>query len=340
MKKVTMVLAMSLITLMAGAQGSVEIKDLSGAGQKKFKKAPKKVYIAEFRVMYQLLFSQVEVAEGGREIGGGYRGDAKAGLTMAVQGVNEQDIKDVTNDLYQNYVKKLQGAGYEVLNADAASGTKAYEDWERKTGGGLNEAQVPGYIMSTPSNFDYYVKRTNKKGKEKKSFIPNTHKVSAELGGAVVISVNVVVPFVVDAESRASKAVSKTIGGLAKIVMKPDLRIEKEITHGAQTKVSYVYAEKKVAVDAVSNWVLKNNIDIPGVFEEKKYKASESADQDLWGSDYGALTVYHVNDKYLSKTHPIPCEKEKYKQGVLDASTNYLDATLTNFFNYAAGKKK
>lgn len=311
---------------------TVELKDISGSGQNKFKKTPKRIYIAEFRVNYQLLFSQVEKAEGGREIGGGYRGDAKAGLTMAVQGIEASDLLEITDKLYTNYVRSLKSAGYEIIPAGNVAGAKGYTDWERKKGGTINEAQYAGFITVIPTEYEYYVKRTKEGGKEKTGFIDNILSISDDID-APVIKVNILVPFVEDAESGASKALGKAVGGVAKVVARPYLRIEKDIISSAQTKVMYGFKEG-MGIQALTNLCLKSNVDIPGIFEDKKYKAAESADTDMWGTQVGALTLFNVSDKYLSKTHPIPCDASKYKSEVYKAMDSYLTATLNEFLSF------
>lgn len=330
-----------LIFLLAGLAGTVsgqavEIKDISGFGQGKFKKSPRKIYIAQFRVNYQLLFSQVEVAEGGGTIGGGYRGDARAGLTMAVKGVSSEDLQEITDKLYNEYVSKLKAAGYEVLSADQAAGAKEYEGWERKVGGTLNESQYPGFITAIPTGYEYFVKKT-KDGKEKGTFTDNSLKISNNVK-ASVIKVNMVIPFVEDAESGASKALGKAAGGVAKVVLRPYLRLEKDIaasagtfsTDMAQTKVTYAFMEG-MGTQAISNLCLKDDVPMPGIFEDKKYKAVETADTDMWGTQVGALVIFNVSDKYLSKTQPLPCDPKQYKDAVFGACSRYLDATFNEF---------
>lgn len=341
MRKVLLTIAIACCAILAAAQDpSIEIKDISGFGQKKFRGAPKKVYISQFRVNYQLLYSQTETAEGGRTLGGGYRGEAKAGLTMAVQGIEAADLMQITDKLYADFVSGLTNAGYELLSADDAAKAKNYQGWERKAGGTLNESQYPGYITAIPTGYEYFVKKTNESGREKTGFGDNTLKVSNDIG-APVIRVNLVIPFVEDAESHGSKALGKVVGGLAKVVLRPYLRLEKDpvataggfSTDAAQTKVTYGFMEG-MGTQAISNLCLKSSIDIPGIFEDKKYKAVESADQDLWGTSYGALTIFNVSDVYLKKTQPLPCDAAKYKQGVGEAAGSYLKATLDEFLSY------
>lgn len=328
-----------LLLLVGAAIAQVELKDISGSGQGKFKKSPKKIYIAQFRVNFQLLYSQTETAEGGRVMGGGYRSEAKAGLTMAVKGVSAADLQEITDKLYQDYVAKIKSEGFELVSAEEASASKQFVDWERKTGGTLNEAQYPGYITAIPTGFEYFVKRTKDGGKEKTSFVDNSLKISNDIK-ATVVKVGIVVPFVEDAESAGSKMLGDAVKGIAKVVLRPNLRIEKDIvgTAGAfssdvaVSKISYGFQEG-MGTMAMTNLHLKNDIEIPGIFEDKKYKAVETASTDLWGTDYGALTIFQVNDKFLSKAQPLPCDPAKYKEGVLNAAGSYLSATLSEFLS-------
>lgn len=321
--------------------GQVEIKDVSGYGQKKFKDAPKKMYLASFRVIYQMMFSQTEVARGGRELGGGYRGDATAGLNMAIKGLETSDLQELTNEIYEGYLSQLRASGYELVSIDEAQKSEEFEGFERKMGGTLNEAQFPGLITAVPTGFEYLIKKTSNKGKEKGRF--NGFKLSADLAGTVVSQVTIVVPFVEEAESMLSKGLTKTLGGVAKIVVKPNLRIESEIMGStgawgldvAQTRTSYWFAERKIKPLSTSNIQLKKDLDIPDIIEEKKYKASESSQSDLWGSSYGALTVFNVTDTFLENTFPIEVNAEKYKSAVKGAASKYLSTALDNLLSYA-----
>lgn len=339
MKNLITIYLVLLLTWVVSAQSPVEIKDVSGYGQKKFNEAPKKIYIAQFRVNFQLLYSQVEKDEGGRTLGGGYRGEAKAGLTMAIQGIESSDLLEITDRIYTQYLERLKREGYEVLTAAQVESAKSFEGWERKEGGTLNEAQYPGYITVIPTGYEYFVKKTKDSGREKSTFVDNTLNISNDVD-APAVKINIVVPFVEDAESGASKALGKAVGGLAKVVLRPYLRIEKDAvgtaggfsTDAALTKSIYGY-KKGMKTQAYSGYQLKSNIDVPGIFEDKKYKAVETADTDLWGTSVGALTIFNVNDKYLSKTQPLPCDASKYKRAVGNAASLFLNAALEEFLS-------
>ncbi|MGE0589110.1 MAG: hypothetical protein AB7O48_11095 [Cyclobacteriaceae bacterium] len=326
MKKNTITVLILIFTV-TSLSAQVKIKEISGMGQKKFKDAAKKVYISDFRVNYQLLYSQTEVAEGGREIGGGYRGDAKAGLTMGVKGLEQGDLMEITNHIYQKYAQEFQSMGFAIVSASDASKIEEFEGYELKEGGTISEDQFPGLLSTTPGNYQYLIKKTTAKGKEKGRF--NGYKASAQLGGAIVASLNIDVLFVEDAESGASKALGKAVGGVAKIVVRPNLRIAE-----ARSNNQFFFAEKEIKPLAYTKMEVKDPVEIAGVFEDKKYKAAESAQTDNWGSQVGTMRYFNVSDSYLSKTIPLECDASKYKSGVKEAAGAYVDTIFATFKDY------
>jgi hypothetical protein len=325
MRKLLSLMLILLITSTSFSQA--KIKEISAIGQKKFKEAQKKVYISDFRVNYQVLFSQTEVAEGGREIGGGQRGDAVAGLTMGIKGLSQEDLMGITDAVYTYYKQQFEKMGYSFVSAEEASKIEEFAGYEMKSGGTFNEAQMPGLISTVPTNHQYLIKSTTGKGKEKGGF--NGYRASAQLGGIIIASFNTDVLFVEDAESFASKSLGDAVGGVAKIVVRPNLRLAQ-----ASTNNQFFFAEKEVKPLSFTKMELKEPVLIPGVFEDKKYKAAESSQSDMWGSDLGAMKVFHVSDSYLSKTIPLECESAKYTGGVHDAIKAYIDSIFEMYAAY------
>ena len=136
--------------------------------------------------------------------------------------------------------------------------------------------------------------------------------------------------FIEDAESGASKAMCDAFGGVAKIVVRPNLRI----ASGLSTFNEFYFAKKEVKPLSFTKMEIKDDIEIPGVFEDKKYKAAESAQTDNWGSSLGTMQVFNVSDAYLSKTIPLECDAEQYKSGVINGAKNYIDAIFNMFNSY------
>lgn len=318
----------------------VKFKDF-GYGQKKFGKAQKKIYVAQFRVIYQLMADWTESTQGGYQLGGGVKGKATARLAVGLQGIEENDLKEITDNWYNEYIDKLKAEGFEIIPASAAAKTEPYTGFEQKTGGDLSLAQYPGYIMSIPTGFEYFVKRTTKKGVEKKTFLDDSPKLSVALDGAVIAKVNLVVKFVQEAESGASKALGKLSGSVAKLVMETDLRVANDAAMGAgaltsdvvQTQAMYTYAVRKMAPEAQSNFLLKDQLDIAGVVEKKKYKSVETANVDMWGTQVGAMRIFSADNTYFENIQAVPVEAQKYKNGVHEAGTKFINATLNDFLS-------
>ena len=304
---------------------------------KDIKDAPKKIYIAEFWVAYQLVFSDQEETAAGMSYG-----KTKTSLTIAVDNINKEDLTEVTNKLYADYTQSLKSNGYEIITAADINGAKPYEGWELLEGGTLNEAQIGGYVYSTPSDYQYYVKKVTKKGKSKASFVDYSMKLSQALDGTIIAKVNMMVPFIEDAESQLSKTGAKMIGGVSKIVVKPNFRIMSEgMMEGHNTmynsKVFFGYSPKMNIQNSLTG-TLKDPVTISGVFEDKKYKsvATASANGTTGGGAYKIVTSYNVTSDQVQFAE---CNPAAYKDGVYKASKAYMDATLERFYNVAAGKK-
>ncbi len=341
-KLISAILAVLFLNVFAYSQvtGEVELKD-SGYAQKKFDKAPNKIYVAQFRVIYQLMADWSETTDGGYQLGGGVRGKATARLAVGLQGIEDTDIQGITDKLYAEYIEKLKSEGFEIVTADEAEKTESYADFERKTGGQLSLAQYPGFVMSIPTGYDYFVKRTSKKGVEKKTFLDDSPKISVDLGNVVVAKVNLVVKFVEDAESGASKALGKLSGGVAKVVMGTDLRLADDAVMGAgaftsdiaQTQALYTYAVRKMAAEAQCNFIMKNRVDIDGVVEEKKYKAVETAQTDMWGTQVGAMRIFSADNTYFENIQAVPVDAKLFDNGVYEAGSKFITATLNDFIS-------
>ncbi len=340
------VIALVTITTSFGQQvQKVETRNLASYGMKKFNEAPKKIFIQDFFINYQMLYDQVEIARGGREAGGGLRSNAKAQLVLGVQGVSEKDLQEITDKLYADYVSKLKSKGFIIVSAEEVSKTERFKDWQLLEGGTPSKAQFPGYVTTAPTGFKFLNKKVSEKGKlKKKSIFDNGMGTSKDLDGIIVARVNMIIPFMKDAESQGSKALVKSFGGVAKVVARPELSIIESTsveTKGVlgpkvvlmNTSSLFAYKES-LKKQATLNVIPKKRIVIKDVFEDKKYKAVKSASQDLWGTNYGAIRVFRVSDQVKSIMQAIPCESSTYKKGVLDASGQYLDKSLHEFFKY------
>ncbi len=349
MKKVMgLVLCQFFLTTAIFAQEvkEVKVKNLASFGMPKFKDAPKKVFVQEFYINYQMVYDQTSIAKGSPELGGGARGSAKAQLILGLQGIQEADLQAMTDQLYKEYTDRLKQAGFEIVTAADLQGDPTFEGWTVIDGGEPNKAQFPGYITTAPSNTQFFIKKETKSGKRKTKggAFDNGMGTSKSLGGIIVARVNVAIPFVEDGQSQGSRALTKTFGGVAKVVARPSLGVVNatsfQVKGGFAQKTiilnsNSLFAFKKgLKYQATLNVVPKKTIAIDGVLEDKKYKAVKSAEQDLWGSDYGAIRVFSASDAVLEKMQAVPCDPEVYKKGVMMGSSAYLNASLDEFLKY------
>lgn len=338
MKKILLTLFTAIIILPLTAQtiGEVDLKGINNYGLRKLKDGPKKVFIGQFRLNFQTMYIASEKKKGGFRGGSdytrSYKSDVEASLAIGLKGLKEQDLIDITNQLYQDLVAKLKAEGYEIIPASAAGKIEVLNDWEKRTGGQLSQSQYEGYVSVSPTGFDYLVRVVKDNGKEKGNILNRSAEVSKQLEGAALMIVNITIPFAQEAESGGSKLLGR-LGGGAKVVAETGLMIGNNALDVSGTTQYYangssvisIYAKQSMSNINVGNWVLKKPIIIDDVIEKKKFKAEETAKVD-WGTDAGFFKVYDVDDRFMSKVQSLTVSPEKYKSGVLGAASKYLNA--------------
>lgn len=282
--------------------GKISIKHAGNSGKDFLKKAPsKKIFIQDFFINYQMIFDHTEIAQGGRELGGGYRGDAKTRLVLAVKGVSPETLQAITDALYQDYVKKLESKGFEIVTAKDIK-TKWFDGFDIVQGG-TPTAGKAGFIRTAPTGFSYFTE------KESRSVFDTGLKLSKELEGMTIARVKAALAFTKDVESMISKGLTKSLGGVAKI------KVATELSLLSGRSVSLLGYREKMSNQGYFNSKLTKPLVVSGVFSDKKYKATASAQTDNWGSSNGAFTVFHADDTYKKYSQPVECDEAKYKKG-------------------------
>jgi hypothetical protein len=337
MKKIFLILLLGILAQPLFAQniGEVDLKEINNYGLKKLKDAPKKVFIGQFRLNFQTMYLDTEKKSGGFRGGSeytrSYKSDVSASLAIGLKGLNEQDLIDITNKLYEDLEAKFKAEGYEIIPASKAGTIESLNDWEKRVGGKLNQSQYEGYVSVVPTGFEYLVRNVKDDGKEKGNILNRASAVSKELDGALVMIVNITIPFAQEAESGGSKMLGK-LGGGAKVVAETGLMVSNNALDVSGTTQFYangssvisIYAKQSMSNINVGNWILKKPITIDGVIEKKKFKVEESAKVD-WGTDAGFFKVYDVDDRFMSKVQALQVNSEKYKAGVFDAASKYIN---------------
>lgn len=324
---------LGLVLLFAGITLSaqdIELKNLYtvNTAPKKMEDAPAKVYIRSFKVYYQMIAEAEKTNHGGRQFGGGaYKGDATARMCVAVKGVDPEQLQQLTNDLYNQFVAQLKAENLEVYTADEIPAIEFYEGWEKITGPHINEEQLKGYLMVAPANYSYYVKRVTEKGKEKDTFIDKAYKVSEELEDMIVADVNInVASLWLDASAKLGSA--KVKGG-------PFLRI----APGSTIKFQSGRLNKLNAAPLTASMVLvKKPLVINGVFEAEKFKVVADK-QTTTLSSFSYAPFFTVNDVSLDVTNYAECDGVVYIEKVSNHSQQFMQQGLEQFKAHRKGEK-
>jgi len=321
------------IPLLTNAQLVTEksLKDW-GYGERKLKKAPKKIYLKNFSVNYQVLSSNSEVATN-KDFN-----RSKAMMSVGLTGLETEDFQEITNKAYARAVGKLEAAGFEIVSADEASSIEFFEDYTRISGGTPSQAQIIGYISTAPNDFDFFVKRVTKKGKAKSNFFDITPKVSKQLGDIPVFETNVSFQFVtIDGSSFAGAAKMK--GKVDYVLAATGIGTSAEGIFGSKIETSptisrVVWKGGAAGAGALSIVQVSPKKDIPieGVVEKKKFKEYVNA-----GASYNPSYSSLVMSKEIEVSHQVKADREAYKAKTLQALNEYLDMVVEKFIENANG---
>ncbi|MCW5911041.1 MAG: hypothetical protein KIT62_08200 [Cyclobacteriaceae bacterium] len=322
MKKL-LTIAVVLIAVQAHAQ--ITENDVFAHGSfktKSFKNAPKRIFINSFNVYFQV-FGSARASTTGGEMLGTLRGNTNVAMGVSLDGVDNKDFLEITNEVYQQYVGKLKAMGYEIISADEAGKTEVYKDWLKKEGGELSATQSLGFLKVTPNDYSYYVKRETAKGKEKSGVFANTGVLSKQLNDAVIADVNMTFYFV------QMKTFDNEFLGYSQVTGKPNFRFVRvlgDIKNQVLSSANYAFGKNLTAVEAAINTSLKKDLGSnETVFEDVKLKESAVAASKAI-PDYAAIVF--VNNKNISVSHYLTCNPDLYKSETKRMMTQFLDVSL------------
>lgn len=347
-KLLMIAIAFLLATATTFAQ-EVPVKSLSitEMKSKNLVEAPKKVYINNFKIYYQMIAEAEKTVHGGRQLGGGsYTGNATARLAVGVEGIDPEDLQSLTDKIYADYIASLQALGLEVHTARDIPSIPFYEEHQKLDGPRINQEQVKGSLMVVPSDFSYYVKKVTKKGKEKAGgfmaavtsvngataqefstalYHKGLPKISKDLDDAIVVDVAVnVLSIYLDPKSQL---------GTAKIKGGAYLRIQNAratYSSGKGNKPGAAYPE------AAAEILLIKPLQINGVFKSEEFKAVATKSRTTVPS-YAAF--FTVENKTVELSNTIECEASVYKEKVGDMVEAFLNTTLAKLETGLKGEK-
>jgi hypothetical protein len=326
MKKIILILLVAIFSIDLNAQQITE-KEVSKSGSfktGKFKKAPKKIYINSFNIYFQV-FGSARAGTSGGEMLGTLKGNTNVAMGVFLDGVDNADFQEITNKVYDRYVKNLKELGYEIITADEAGKTEELKDWVRKEGGNINAAQSVGFVKVTPNNYAYYVKRETNKGKEKSGFFANTAALSKELDDAVIADVNMTFYFV------QMKTFDNEFIGYSQVTGKPNFHLARllgDVNNQVLSSANYAFGKNLTASEAAINTTIKKGVWSNEEVFEKGLKFKESAAAASKSIPNYASVIF-VNNANMSASHYMPCNPELYKKETERMINEFLDVSLS-----------
>lgn len=344
-------LQLAIIVFIGVLCGNVNAQDLAEfkPGQQKYglgklKKGPKKIYIASFNVNFETYKEAISYKSSG-----GFRnnvkGEATARAAIGINGLQESDIQEKTNKLYEDFISELKSNGFEIITSETAAKTKTYEGWEKSSGPFVIESGLPGVMTSSPEGYSFFYKKETKEGKKKKGalgglFVPQ--KLSNELDDAVIVDVNLYFMY-----SEAGNDFFKSAGG-AKVKMFTNYRLIGDYfvaapktkgfirMKGAQTvdriNTSISFTKGKIGMGAETqyNGNLKNDLEINGVIKKEKVVAF-SKQSSATATSFTPIVI--VGPSYSELTKWIDVDSEKYSEGLFNAGSKFLSYHTKAFLN-------
>jgi hypothetical protein len=277
---------------------------------------PKRIYIWDFKVNYQLLINWLEVKKGGRQFGGGVKGDATAQLMLGIKSIEDKHLTDLTDSLYLLFKETLKKNGYLLATKEEISNSEILKKYKLKQGGYLEKTKSPGQVIVSPSNEEFYERIPRKffDAFARTRAYNHPHELSEEFNIAFV-SVNLNVSVFEDAESGFSKAIGK-ISGEAKLNAATRLKLNE------LSKIEFAFPKSNF------NYKPNNGIRILDVIPEKEFESRQSAEYDNLGTDYGSLRIFSAENRTFKNLQVIECNPLLYQNGVIKASNEFIKRTI------------
>lgn len=335
MKRINLpMLSFLLILLYASPVAFAQnIKDFKikmlGPANLNFRKSPKRIVISDFQVNFQTALQLEDKKKGGKMWRGGLKGDAKASLTLVLDGLNIEDLQQLTDKLFEEYKADLRAKGFEIASVDELWNHSAYEKnrekrWDLRSGQGGEKGDEFGTIVMRPTGQKFIVNKQSminrKTGPLKMANYEEQVEMKVSNQKTDFIFNKVVLNLLAfdNALSETTRALNRH-AGYAQVKAETDFKID----------------SKSYNKFNIGQMIAKSGVEVEGVLEKQKFDASQGADVDRRGMDAGVFHVWRVEDKEDVNVSVVKCDPEKYKKGAELAISSFLDATIQKLVDKA-----
>ena len=322
MRGLTIVLLCFWITISnAQVMTSKDIDSFNSYGQKKFHKAPKRIYIASFKVFYQVYISD-EHKHNKHDKAPGH--EFEATLTE----IDVVDFQSITDELYLYFIDTLVKSGYEVIQFRSVKNLNYFKGWEEHKGGEVSHSHIEGYLLSRPSGYTHYEHKDN----QKISFVDDWPRLSNELDSAIIMDVEFVLPFVQTKHSKTGYEGHHISDAHLQLNLAPEVGgHDASATARTEIKIMYGNLYGVSAISTIASW-LKHQHNIEGVLKTDKLEPKKETVQPKY---YNLVFDQEGIDKV---THHVDCDKEMYKKASVGEMKAFSRFVLQEFLKYSGGK--
>ncbi|MVO09305.1 hypothetical protein GOQ30_09060 [Flavobacterium sp. TP390] len=320
-------------------------EDTFGLG--KLKSKPKKIYISNFSINYQLFNVKQKTNKGGSLFRDkGVQGDATAELMVGLGSLSESDFQLIANNLYQDFVSQIKSKGFEIISADVAGKTNTYEGFTKAKGPFVIASDKPGIITAVPEGFEFYYMDRSKVGKAlaAKFGAMNTtqQSLSKDLDDVVVVAVDLYVFFMKDVYAFQGNAANIKIKTQLSLVANETIAAKSDDKGIFKKQVEYITGANTInftcgkypiggSAESVYTGLLKKDFTIENVIDEKVIQSYAKGAVDFVGTDTYFGKYYEAENKSSAKTTIIPVDTKKYNEGVIKAGKEFLKYHLDAF---------
>ena len=300
-----------------------DIDSFNSYGQKKFFKAPKKVYIGSFKVYYQTCISDQHKHNK-------HHKSPDHAYEATLLGVDVDDFQFITDELYAYFKDTLVQSGFEIIPYDSVQHLGFFKNWDKHVGGEITSSHIEGYLLSRPDGYTHYEHKDN----QKLSYVDNWAHLSKALDSAIVIDVEFVIPFVHTKHSKTGYGGHSINDAHLEVNLAPEVG-EHEANASGHTEIKIIFGNP-YGVGAIGDidYKLKHSIILNNVLESTALLPKEEA-----SPKYYEL-VFTTEQQLLNVTHHAKTNAELYKVQAISGMKNFSRIALTELISNASKSKK
>lgn len=296
-----------------------DIKFYGSYGEKKLNQAPKKIYIASFKVFYQVYISN------NHHVHKHHKNEPKE-FDATLLGVDQNEFQSITDILFQHYRDTLLQKGFEIIPFDSVESLPYFTTWEKHEGGEIKASHIEGYLVSRPTGYTHFEHPDH----QKISFTDNTPALSKELNDAIVLDVEFVLPFVHANLSKSGYSGHSINDAKLKFNIAPTIGGHNAAAT-AHSRIKVVYGNP-AGIAAKSNLVytIKHPVRVDSVMTS--VILDEKTENDPIPTYYNIALSKQEQKKI---THHAHCEGSLYKENALSLTKSFSKYALHKLFYFS-----